>query len=378
MKRRSFITLLGGAAAAWPLAARAQQPDQMRRIGVLMGYAESDLEAQAWVTAFVQGFKELGWIVGRNVSIDYRFGAGDADRMRAYAEELVGLAPAVILAHTSPVMAALQQATRTIPIVFVDVFAPVGQRFVSNLARPGGNITGFSSVEPEIGGKWLGVLKEVAPLLARVAVIFNPETGPFSPLFLRAVETAAPSFAVKPIATPVHDAADIERAISAFAHDLNGGLIVLPSAFVAVHRQLIFEQAAQHRLPAVYGFRYFAADGGLMSYGVDVRDLFRRSAAYVDRILKGAKPGELPVQAPTKYRAGDQPQDRQGARPRRAFISAAARRRGDRVSAILLHCISPELAPPAIRCAQQYGSDRRWSGPRHCQSVEIDDQHIGT
>jgi putative ABC transport system substrate-binding protein len=302
MRRRQFITLLGGAgAAAWPLAARAQQPDQMRRIGVLMGYAESDPETQAWVTAFVQGFKELGWIVGRNVWIDYRFGAGDADRMRAYAEELVGLAPAVILAHTSPVMAALQQATRTIPLVFVDVFAPVEQRFVSNLARPGGNITGFSSVEPEMGGKWLGALKEVVPFLARVAVIFNPETGPFSPLFLRAIETAAPSFAVKPIATPVHDAADIESAISAFAHDLNGGLIVLPSAFVAVHRQLIFEQAAQHRLPAVYGIRYFAADGGLMSYGVDVRDLFRRSAAYVDRILKGAKPGELPVQAPTKY-----------------------------------------------------------------------------
>jgi putative tryptophan/tyrosine transport system substrate-binding protein len=290
MRRRDFIKLLGGATVVWPLASRAQQPDQIRRIGVLTGYAESDLEAQAWVTAFVQGLKALGWIVGRNVSIDYR-----------YAEELVGLAPAVILAHTSPAMAALQQATRTIPIVFVDVFAPVGQRFVSNLARPGGNITGFSSVEPEIGGKWLGMLKEVAPLLARVAVIHNPETGPFSPLFLRAIETAAPSFAVKPIATPVHRAADIERAISAFAHDLNGGLIVLPSAFVAVHRQSIFEQAAQHRLPAVYGFRYFAADGGLMSYGVDVRDLFRRSAAYVDGILKGAKPGELPVQTPTKF-----------------------------------------------------------------------------
>src|SRR6202158_2512482 len=188
--RRQFVAALGGAAAAWPLAARAQQPDQMRRIGVLMGYAESDLEAQACVTAFVQGFKELGWIVGRNVSIDYRFGAGDADRLRDYAAELVGLAPAVILANTSPVMAALQQATRTIPIVFVDVFAPVGQRFVSNLARPGGNITGFSSAEPEIGSKWLGVLKEVAPLLARVAVIFNPETGPFYPLLLRAVETA--------------------------------------------------------------------------------------------------------------------------------------------------------------------------------------------
>src|SRR5262245_8249226 len=219
MRRREFITLLSGAAVVRPLAARAQQSDQMRRIGVLMGYAESDLEAQAWVTAFVQGFKELGWIVGRNVSIDYRFGAGDADRMRAYAEELVGLTPAVILAHTSPVMAALQQATRTIPIVFVDVFAPVGQRFVSNLACPGGNITGFSSVEPEIGGKWLGMLKEVVPLLARVAVVYNPGTGPFSPLFLRAIEMAAPSFAVKPIATPVHEAADIERAITAFAHD---------------------------------------------------------------------------------------------------------------------------------------------------------------
>ena len=301
MRRRDFITLLGGAAASWPLATRAQQPDQMRRIGVLMGYAESDLEAQAWVTTFVLRFKELGWIIGRNVSIDYRFGAGDADRIRAYAEELVGLAPAVILAQSSPVVAALQQATRTIPIVFVDVFAPAGQRFVSSLARPGGNITGFSSVEPEIGGKWLGVLKDVAPLLTRVAVIFNPETGPYFPLFLRAIETAAPSFAVKPIATPVHDAADIERAISAFAHDLNGGLIVLPSAFIAVHRQLIFEQAAQHRLPAVYGYRYFAADGGLMSYGVDGHDLFRRSAAYVDLILKGAKPGELPVQTPIKY-----------------------------------------------------------------------------
>ena len=220
MRRREFITLLGGATAAWPLAARAQQPDQMRRIGVLMGYAESDLEAQAWLTTFVQRFKELGWIVGRNVSIVYRFGAGDADRIRASAEELVGLAPAVILAQSSPVVAALQQATRTIPIVFVDVFAPAGQHFVSNLASPGGNITGFSSVEPEIGGKWLGVLKDVAPLLARVAVIFNPETGPYFSLFLRAIETAAPSFAVKPIATPVHDAADIERAISAFAHRL--------------------------------------------------------------------------------------------------------------------------------------------------------------
>jgi putative ABC transport system substrate-binding protein len=213
VRRREVLSFLGGA-AAWPFTVRAQQPDQMRRIGVLTGYAESDLEAQAWVAAFVQGFKELGWIVGRNVWIDYRFGAGDADRMRAHAEELVGLAPAVILANTSRVVAALQQATHTIPIVFVDVFAPVEQRFVSNLARPGGNITGFSSVEPEMGGKWLGVLKEVAPLLARVAVIFNPETGPFSPLFLRAIETAAPSFAVKPIATPVHDAADIESAIS--------------------------------------------------------------------------------------------------------------------------------------------------------------------
>src|SRR5207247_2781338 len=205
--RREVLCTLASAAVACPRAAGSQQPDQMRRIGVLMGYAESDLEAEAWVTAFVRGFKELGWIVGRNVSSDYRVGAGDADRMRAYAQELVGLAPAVILAHTSPVMAALQQATRTIPIVFVDVFAPVGQRFVSNLARPGGNITGFSSVEPEIGSKWLGVLKEVAPLLARVAVVFNRESGRFSPLFLHAVETAAPAFAVQRIATTVHDAA---------------------------------------------------------------------------------------------------------------------------------------------------------------------------
>jgi putative ABC transport system substrate-binding protein len=300
MRRRDFITLLS-CAAAWPLTARAQQPDRMKRIGVLMGYAERNLEAQAWVKAFAQGFKELGWIAGRNVLIDYRFGAGDADRMKACAEELVGLKPAVILAESSPATAALRKATRTIPIVFVNVFAPVGQRFVSNLARPGGNITGFSSIKPEMGGKWFDLLKEVAPHLARVAVIYNLKTGPFSPLFLDAIEKAASSFALKLIAIPIHDTADIERAISAFAHDLNGGLIVLPSTFLVAHRQLIFEQAAQHRLPAVYGFRFFAVDGGLMSYGVDVPDLFRRSASYVDRILKGEKPGDLPVQAPTKY-----------------------------------------------------------------------------
>jgi putative ABC transport system substrate-binding protein len=300
MRRRDFISAIVGV-AAWPVAARAQQPGQVRRIGVLMGYAERDLEAQAWVAAFVQGFKALGWIVGRNVSIDYRFGAGDADRMRAYANELVGLKPAVILAESSPATAALLQATRTIPIVFVNVFAPIGQRFVSNLARPGGNITGFSSIEPEMGGKWFGLLKEVAPHLARIAVIYNLKTGPFSPLFLDAIEKAASSFALKPIAIPIHDTADIERSISAFAHDLNGGLIVLPSTFLVAHRKLIFEKAVQHRLPAIYGFRFFAVDGGLMSYGVDVPDLFRRSASYVDRILKGEKPGDLPVQAPIKY-----------------------------------------------------------------------------
>ena len=300
MRRRDFITLLS-CAAAWPFTARAQQPDRMKRIGVLMGYAERNLEAQAWVKAFAQAFKELGWIAGRNVLIDYRFGAGDADRMKAYAEELVGLKPAVILAESSPATAALRKATRTIPIVFVNVFAPVGQRFVSNLARPGGNITGFSSIEPEMGGKWFDLLREVAPHLARVAVIYNLKTGPFSPLFLHAIEKAASSFAVKLIAIPIHDTADIERSISAFAHDLNGGLIVLPSTFLVAHRKLIFEQAAQHRLPAIYGFRFFAVDGGLMSYGVDVPDLFRQSASYVDRILKGEKPGDLPVQAPIKY-----------------------------------------------------------------------------
>ena len=301
MKRRDFITLLGGAAAVWPLAARAQQSERMRRIGVLMNTSADDPEGQARIAAFHQGLQEWGWTLGRNARIDVRWDAVDADNSRRYAAELVALTPDVILASASAAMGALQQTTRTIPIVFVGIVDPVGAGFVESLARPGGNVTGFSSVEPEMGGKWLGLLKEVAPFLARVAVIFNPETGPFSPLFLRAVETAAPLFAVKPIATPVHNVADIERAISAFAHDLNGGLLVLPSGFVAVHRQLIFEQAAQHRLPAVYGFRYFAADGGLMSYGVDVSDLFRRSAAYVDRILKGTKPGELPVQAPTKF-----------------------------------------------------------------------------
>jgi putative ABC transport system substrate-binding protein len=297
--RREVLCTLASAAIAWPLAAHAQQPDQMRRIGVLMGYAESDLEAQAWVTAFVQEFKELGWIVGRNVSIDYRFGAGDADRMRAYAEELVGLAPAVILAHTSPVMAALQQATRTIPIVFANIADPVGAGFVESLAQPGGNATGFLMYEYGTSGKWLELLKEIAPRVTRVAVLRDSALAAGTGQ-LGAIQAVAPSFGVELRPVDVRDAPEIERAVAAFARASSGGLIVTGSTLALVHRDLIVTLAARHKLPAVYFQRVFVTSGGLISYAPDQIDQFRRAGGYVDRILRGEKPADLPVQAPTK------------------------------------------------------------------------------
>jgi putative ABC transport system substrate-binding protein len=300
MTRREFITLLG-CAVAWPLAARAQQAEGMRRIGVLMGYAENDPEAQAWIRVLVQGLKERGWIDGSTVRFDYRWATGTLNPMGSYAADLMALSPDLIVAAATPALAAVWRETRSVPIVFVNVADPIGQGFVAGMAHPGGNVTGFTSFEFSTGGKWVEVLKEISPSLVRIVVIYNPATAPYFPLFLRSIEAAAPSFAVKPIVVPVHDAAEIERVIATAAQESNSGLIVVPSAFMTTHRELIIGAAARDRLPAVYGYSYYAASGGLVSYGFDVRDLFRRAASYVDRILKGAKPGDLPVQAPNTF-----------------------------------------------------------------------------
>ncbi len=289
MRRREFITLLGGAAAAWPLAARAQQGERVRHIGVLMPLAADDLEGKARVAAFAEGLQQLGWTDGRNVRIDTRWGAGDADRYRRYAAELVALAPDVILAATSLAVGRLQEATQTIPIVFVQVADPVGAGFVDSLARPGGNFTGFTLFEYGISGKWMELLKEIAPAVTRVA-------GQ-----LGAIQSVAPSFGVELSPIGVRDVGEIERGISTFARGSNGGLIVTATTQATVHRDLIIALTARHLLPAVYSDRVFVTGGGLISYGPDRIDPYRRAAGYVDRILKGEKPADLPVQAPTKY-----------------------------------------------------------------------------
>ena len=301
MRRREFIALLGGAAIASPLGSHAQQPDRMRHIGVLMGYAENDLEAKAWIAGFAEGLKKLGWTEGGNVRIEYRWTAGNVEQLRSHGADLLNLKPDVILAASTPALAAMYQQTRSVPIVFVNVADPIKQGFVSGLAHPDANVTGFTSLEFSMGSKWIETLKQISPSLTQAALIFNPETAPYFPSFLEPIETAASSFSVKTIITPVHDIADIERTISAFAHELNGGIVVVPSAFTTIHRGLIIEQAARYRLPAVYGFSYYAYSGGLISYGINVRDMYIRAASYVDRILKGAALADLPVQAPTKF-----------------------------------------------------------------------------
>jgi ABC-type uncharacterized transport system substrate-binding protein len=300
MKRREFITLLGGAAAAWPLAAGAQQPGGVRRIGVLMHLPADDLEGQARFTAFLQGLQQLGWTDGRNVRIETRWGASDAERMRRDAAELVVLAPDVILASTTPAMSALQQATRTIPIVFSNIADPVGAGFVETLARPGGNATGFLLFEYGLSGKWLELLKQIAPGVTRAAIIRDPALASGIGQFA-AIQSVAPSLGVEVIPVNVRDAPEIERAVAAFARASNGGLIVTGGPLSFVHRDLIVTLAAQHKLPAVYFERSFVTVGGLTSYGADVVDQYRRAAGYVDRILRGEKPADLPVQAPTKY-----------------------------------------------------------------------------
>jgi putative ABC transport system substrate-binding protein len=301
MKRREFITLLGGAAAAWPLAARAQQGERMRRIGVLMAVAESDPDVHLGVDAFQQVLNQHGWSQGRNLRIDYRWGAGDASRIEALAKELVDLQPDVLIGHSTPSAAGLLRKTRTIPIVFLTVTDPLGQGLVASLAHPGGNITGFSVFEFSLGTKWLEALKQIAPSIRRVTVIFNPETAPYYALYLQSIAAAAPSLALEPIIAQVRSGVEIESVIRTFGGEPNGGLLVLPDSHNIVHRKLIIELAAHYRLPAIYYFRYFAVDGGLISYGPDELDLFRRTADYADRILKGANPGDLPVQQPTKF-----------------------------------------------------------------------------
>jgi putative ABC transport system substrate-binding protein len=298
--RREFISALGGTVVSWPNTARAQQPERMRRIGVLMALAADDPEGQARLVAFVQGLQESGWTDGRNVRIDTRWAAGDADGFRRYAAELIALAPDVILASGGTGVGALLQATRTVPIVFTQTNDPVGAGYVDSLARPGGNATGFTNMEYGMSGKYLELLKEIAPRMARAAVL-RDATIPQGIGQFGAIQAVAPSFGVELRPIDVRDAPEIERAVTAFARSANGGLIVSASALTAVHRNLIITLAARHKLPAVYWDRFFVTGGGLISYGPDSIDPHRRAAGYVDRILKGAKPSELPVQAPVKF-----------------------------------------------------------------------------
>jgi putative ABC transport system substrate-binding protein len=298
--RRKFITLLGGGAVAWPLSARGQQGERVRRIGLLMGTAD-DREGQARVTALKQGLQELGWTDGRNIQIETRFGGADAARIRAHAAELVALPPDVIVGQTTPVIRALRQATSSIPIIMAAVNDPIEQGFVSSLAHPGGNITGFTFIDFEMVGKWLEMLKEAAPGVSRAALMFNSDRSPHYYVYLRSFEAVPRSIAVEVTAAPVRDTAEAEEAIAKLGREPGGGLIVPPDAFTIVHDQLLVRLAQQHRVPAVYSYRITVAKGGLMSYGPDPFDNFRRSASYVDRILKGAKPADLPVQNPNKY-----------------------------------------------------------------------------
>jgi putative tryptophan/tyrosine transport system substrate-binding protein len=302
MKRRDFITLLGGAAAAWPLAARAQQPDKVRRIGVLMPLAADDPLGQARIAALREGLEKLGWTEGRNIRIDTRWtSTGDVVSMQRFAKELVALQPDLIVTQSTPITATLLQETRTIPIVFALVADPIGSGFVASFAKPGGNVTGFVTIEPTMAGKWLELLKEIAPRVVRVAFLFNPVTATYFEYWLNPFKAAAVSFAVEAIAAPVRDRSELESVIAEQARSPNGGLVVMPDTFTDTHRVEITSLAAGYRLPAVYPYRQFTAVGGLLSYGDDLIDNFRRAPTYVDRILKGEKPSELPVQAPVKF-----------------------------------------------------------------------------
>jgi putative ABC transport system substrate-binding protein len=299
-RRREFITLVGGVAAAWPLAARAQQSERMRRIGVLMGFAESYPAAQSWFAAFRGALAKLGWTEGSNLRIELRW-SGDADRMKRFAKELVDLRPDAIFGQTTPLIGTLAHETQTIPIVFALVSDPIGSGFATSLAHPGGNITGFTGNDPAIGGKWMELLKEIAPRTVRVALLFNPATAPQLKFYLPAMQTAASSFAVQVNAAPVHVKEEIEGVIAAQTRNPGGGLIVMPDQFTTTNGDLILALAARYGVPAIYNDRIYSESGGLIAYGTDFGELFRQAAGYIDRILKGAKPGELPIQLPTKY-----------------------------------------------------------------------------
>jgi len=302
MRRREFITGIAGAVTAWPLIAHAQQAQRMRRIGVLMAHPESDPEFQDYAGAFREGLQNLGWTEGRNIRFDFRWGALDDAEMRLRsAKELIALQPDLIITQNTPPSASMLQQTRTIPLIFVIVADPVGSGFVQSLSQPGGNATGFTIMEPTVAGKWVVILKDIAPHVTRAALLFNPATAPYADIYINPFKTAATSLALEAISTPVHDASELESVIAAQAREPNGGLVVMPDGFLNVHRDKIVALAAGYRLPAVYPWRFFPEIGGLVSYGSEQRDEFRLAATYADRILKGEKPADLPVQAPTNY-----------------------------------------------------------------------------
>jgi putative ABC transport system substrate-binding protein len=301
MRRREFITLLSGVAVGRPLGAHAQQGDRMRRLGILMAGAESDPHYQADVAVFREGLQKLGWVDGQNIRIEVRWAGFNAETMQRYAKELIALQPDLILSNDTPTTATLLQQTRTVPIVFATVADPLGSGFVASFARPGGNATGFAVYEASLGGKWLELLKETVPNVSRAVVLFNPATAPFADSQLKSINNAATSFGVEVSVAHVHDVSELETVVAAQAREPNSGLIVLNEDFMIAHRVEIISSAARYRLPAVYPFRFFAELGGLVSYGVDLNDNFRRAVSYADRVLRGAKPSELPVQAPVKF-----------------------------------------------------------------------------
>jgi putative ABC transport system substrate-binding protein len=301
MRRRDFIKVVSGSAVTWPLAAGAQQPERLRRIGVLISTREDDPDGQARAALLRQGLSELGWTEGRNIHIDYRWVGGDEARAKTNAAELVSQKPDVIVANSTLSLAAVRNETSTIPIVFVVVGDPIGQGFVSSFAHPGGNITGFTAFEFAIGAKWLELIKEIAPGLGRVAFIFNPEAGPFAEKFVQSIEPLAQSLGVRLMVTPTRDAREIDGALAGVSGEPKGGVIVSPDAFTTANRRLIISQAARYRSPAIYPYRYFAIDGGLLSYGHNAKEPWRRAPTYVDKILKGTSPADLPIQQPTKF-----------------------------------------------------------------------------
>jgi putative ABC transport system substrate-binding protein len=301
MRRREFICFIGSGAAAWPLAALAQQSERTRRIGLLSSLAETDVEAQAWDAAFRKRLAELRWIEGRNIRIDYRWGAGSVDRMRLFARELVQLNPDALVSISTPATAALQAETRTIPIVFAWVSDPVGSGFVSSLAHPGGNITGFLNIEASVVGKWLTLMREIAPQVSRIGFLYNPQTAPYAPYYLDTFRAASSTLAIEAIDAPVHSTEEVEAFMTKLADEAGAGLFVMSDTSMVVYRKTIYSAAGRYRLPTIYPYRVFAAEGGLMSYGVDVTDLLRGAASYIDRILRGEKPSELAVQEPTRF-----------------------------------------------------------------------------